>query len=167
MGYELAPAADLPSLLDGSPFTAATSLTKLCVSSSHLYAVMREAHTIAAFSIDPDGKLVPVDGSMLNVDDPDGRVLNGAVCSSSLRTPPARFRRGDANADGAVNLADALFTMNHLFRGGDAPACPDAADADDTEGLDIGDPSSSSTTSSAAAPHPGSRRRCVRHGSDE
>lgn len=31
---------------------------------------------------------------------------------------------GDANCDGSVNIADAVFLINHVFKGGPAPACP-------------------------------------------
>ena len=44
-----------------------------------------------------------------------------------------QFRRGDANADGATNLADAVATFNFLFLGGDEPTCLDAADSNDTD----------------------------------
>lgn len=49
------------------------------------------------------------------------------------------FRRGDANADGAVDLSDVMATFGHLFLGSAAPACPDAADADDSGVLDLSD----------------------------
>ena len=49
------------------------------------------------------------------------------------------FQRGDANADGRRNVADAIFILNYLFGGGDRPLCEDAADADDDETLDLAD----------------------------
>jgi hypothetical protein len=55
--------------------------------------------------------------------------------------PPARFRRGDANASAIVDLADAVFTLNHLFLGGPAAACAGAADANDSGAVDIADAS--------------------------
>jgi hypothetical protein len=49
------------------------------------------------------------------------------------------FIRGDANRDGAVDLADALKVLFYLFIG--APLdCEDAADVDDGEALDLTDP---------------------------
>ena len=48
-------------------------------------------------------------------------------------TPLEIFRRGDTNADGATNLADAVATFNFLFLGGDEPACLDAADSNDVD----------------------------------
>jgi hypothetical protein len=43
-----------------------------------------------------------------------------------------RFRRGDANSDGIVNIADAVTIFTFLFLGGVTPLCMDAADSDDT-----------------------------------
>src|SRR5437867_1611117 len=50
----------------------------------------------------------------------------------------AEFIRGDANADGVVSMADALTVLQHLFHYGELQ-CPDAADANDDESLDIVD----------------------------
>ena len=50
------------------------------------------------------------------------------------------FVRTDANADGAVNIADPVFTLGYLFAGGVAPTCNDAADANDDGSLNISDP---------------------------
>ncbi len=49
------------------------------------------------------------------------------------------FRRGDSNEDKALDLSDAVSTLEYLFRGGRAPACPDAADANDDGRLDLSD----------------------------
>ena len=43
-------------------------------------------------------------------------------------------------ADGALLLADAVFTIDYLLRPGPAPSCLDAADADDNGALEINDP---------------------------
>ncbi|MBN1421077.1 MAG: dockerin type I repeat-containing protein [Planctomycetes bacterium] len=53
---------------------------------------------------------------------------------------PSGFLRGDANADGAVDIADAVYTVTHLFDEGSAPPCLDAADANDDGRLDVADP---------------------------
>ncbi len=50
------------------------------------------------------------------------------------------FRRGDANRDGEVDIADANFLLNALFVSGEQPTCPDAADSNDDGGIDISDP---------------------------
>ncbi len=49
------------------------------------------------------------------------------------------FRRGDANADGRVNVADAVHICAQLFRG--APiSCEDACDSNDDGRLNVADP---------------------------
>jgi parallel beta-helix repeat protein len=50
------------------------------------------------------------------------------------------FRRGDANADGATDLSDAVAALNHLFLGTRKVPCPEAADSNDDGDLDIADP---------------------------
>ena len=49
------------------------------------------------------------------------------------------FRRGDANVDGKLDIADAIATLGYLFLGGAELPCLDAADTDDSGGLDISD----------------------------
>lgn len=41
-----------------------------------------------------------------------------------------RFRRGDSNADGKLDLADPVFHLSWLFSGAGAPSCLEASDAD-------------------------------------
>ncbi len=54
-------------------------------------------------------------------------------------SPDPAFVRGDANTDGTFNIADAIFTLSHLFNAGPAAACSDAADANDDGTVDISD----------------------------
>ncbi|HAK96999.1 MAG TPA: hypothetical protein DCM87_18915 [Planctomycetes bacterium] len=49
------------------------------------------------------------------------------------------FLRGDGNADGKLDIADAIFTLSYLFAKGKAPTCLDAADANDEGKIDIAD----------------------------
>lgn len=49
------------------------------------------------------------------------------------------FIRGDCNADGLFNIADAVNILNALFGGGAAPLCRDACDANDDEALNVAD----------------------------
>ena len=49
------------------------------------------------------------------------------------------FRRGDANADGAVDIADAIAALAYLFTSGPA-SCLSALDANDDGAADIADP---------------------------
>ncbi len=50
------------------------------------------------------------------------------------------FVRGGVNADGQVNLSDAVFVIYYLFRDGGKPNCLDAADINDDGALDLADP---------------------------
>lgn len=55
--------------------------------------------------------------------------------------PEGPFLRGDCNADGSVNLADAIRVLLHVFPEGTPPAmtCGDACDANDDGALQISD----------------------------
>ncbi len=50
------------------------------------------------------------------------------------------FLRGDANADGSVDIADAVRILFFLFTGDEGIPCLDAADNDDSGTVDISDP---------------------------
>jgi hypothetical protein len=49
------------------------------------------------------------------------------------------FLRGDTNGDALVDLSDAVATLGYLFLGDTLPGCLDAADADDSGGLELTD----------------------------
>ncbi|MBN1421147.1 MAG: hypothetical protein JXP34_20410 [Planctomycetes bacterium] len=54
--------------------------------------------------------------------------------------PPDRpFLRGNANADGRLDLGDAIFVLQWQFQDGDAPPCLDAADVNDDGRVDLAD----------------------------
>jgi hypothetical protein len=52
---------------------------------------------------------------------------------------PVSFVRGDANADGELDLSDAAFILNYLFSHGTTPECEKSADTDDGGDLDLTD----------------------------
>jgi hypothetical protein len=62
-----------------------------------------------------------------------------ASSTSTTVTFGVLFRRGDANADGEVDIADAMFTLSWLFAEGVDPSCLDAADSNDDGEIDIAD----------------------------
>lgn len=49
------------------------------------------------------------------------------------------FRRGDANEDGAVSIADAIRILGYLFSGDPAPTCLKTADSNASGAIDIAD----------------------------
>lgn len=49
------------------------------------------------------------------------------------------FKRGDANRNGSIDIADAIYVLAFLFSGGSMPSCPDSADANDSGAVDIAD----------------------------
>jgi cyclopropane fatty-acyl-phospholipid synthase-like methyltransferase len=49
------------------------------------------------------------------------------------------FLRGDANDDGTINVGDAVFIINYIFRGGPAPNHPEAAEANCDGNINVGD----------------------------
>lgn len=50
------------------------------------------------------------------------------------------FKRGDSNADGQLNITDAVAILEFLFSGGATPSCLDVADANDDGAANIADP---------------------------
>ena len=61
------------------------------------------------------------------------------ACSLQPRLEAGSFVRGDANADGAINMTDAISILSFLFLGGTEPACLDAADTDNNEVVQLTD----------------------------
>jgi hypothetical protein len=54
-------------------------------------------------------------------------------------TPETTLKRGDANVDGQLNIADAIFVLGYLFGNAETPSCEDAADCNDDGELNIAD----------------------------
>jgi hypothetical protein len=59
--------------------------------------------------------------------------------SAGSTAPGSRFRRGDCNDDGTVDLSDAVFSLGSLFLGDGDPGCDDACDSNDDGVVDISD----------------------------
>jgi len=67
----------------------------------------------------------------------EGYLLWGSA-SPLWQSAGERFKRGDVNADGKIDLADPISALGYMFGGTDIP-CPDAADANDDGRLNIAD----------------------------
>ena len=63
----------------------------------------------------------------------------GAYELGDCTAPTERFRRGDGDSSGAINITDPIVLLTHLFLGGAPPSCLDAADVDDSGTLNITD----------------------------
>jgi len=73
-----------------------------------------------------------------------GRIGQSAFCEFTCPDDvidPAgpRFRRGDPDNNGAIQLTDGIFILNFLFLGGADPICFDAADADNNGSVQLTD----------------------------
>lgn len=64
---------------------------------------------------------------------------SGEAFGETVSDGTVLFVRGDANADGGVDISDAVFLLLHLFSGRDAPPCKKSADIDDNGLLQITD----------------------------
>ena len=107
-----------------------------------------------AIAVGPDGKLV-VAGMTQRGTYEDTAVMrfhpDGTLDQDCLELPEtpevpggdrggqAAFRRGDANTNGAVDMTDAIYTLDFLFTGKEEPACMDALDANDDAVVDLSD----------------------------
>ncbi len=64
-----------------------------------------------------------------------------SVCASAPLEAAQKFRRGDSDADGVLNLTDPIHTLGYLFQGSpEKVPCEDAADANDDGTVNITDP---------------------------
>jgi hypothetical protein len=70
---------------------------------------------------------------------PVGTLSASTVMVTPGSAPDPVFARGDANADGGLDLGDPVFILNWQFRGGPTPTCLDAADSNDDERNDLSD----------------------------
>ena len=81
--------------------------------------------------------------SVVTVGGDSRAACNQSTASIRLKHEPpiaeTIFIRGDANDDGKVDLADAIWIMNDLFREGRSGVCLEASDANDDEHLDASD----------------------------
>ena len=62
-----------------------------------------------------------------------------AFLNRSTKPAQVAFRRGDADGNGTVAIADAVHLLTRLFVAAQHIACPDAADANDDGSINLGD----------------------------
>ena len=62
--------------------------------------------------------------------------------------------RHDANDDGEMNIADAVFALGYLFANGTQPNCLDSADTNDSGDIDLADATRVLIHSFTAGPQP-------------
>ena len=67
------------------------------------------------------------------------RIINLQIREGEVTPGNKRFRRGDANDDGKVNIADPIWIINELVRQGPPTECKSAADANDDGRVDLSD----------------------------
>lgn len=98
---------------------------------------------MASAGAGPVNVLVPVPGSgghYICVSGVGGGVGSGSTgCCQFVVPPTIDFIRGDANADGAHDIADVVKLLGFSF-GGTPLLCLDAADANDDGAVDVSDP---------------------------
>jgi len=85
----------------------------------------------------PDGSKAYASASVINGGLPAPHHI--AVIGFPGDAPVGRFRRGDANADGRLDIGDPIGALQYLFSGA-ASICPRALDANDDGHVDIADP---------------------------
>ena len=86
----------------------------------------------------PDPGRTGTDTFKYTISDGQGHTATAQV-TVDVESSGQWFVRGDANADGRIDVADAVFTFSHLFLGTAPPPCDDAADTDDDGILNIAD----------------------------
>ncbi len=99
-----------------------------------VYATTLDGDPVVLGSPLGDGRVVVIGFDYRDYTDASARLLSNALRNVRLGELP-RFVRGDANSSGKVDLGDAIFILNFLFRGGHDPRCFDAADVDDSAEL--------------------------------
>jgi hypothetical protein len=75
------------------------------------------------------------DGGTMDLDEDVEESCLVLVCSRDA----GRFVRGNCDSSGTINLSDAVFLLNYLFRGGRLPGCLDSCDTNDDAGLNLTD----------------------------
>jgi len=132
-----------PSNIAFDPFATSTApdfdntAQRMYVSDSRspgfLWAVKSGYATVVVTNLErPQGISFPESGVMLISE----QTANRVIVVDGFRW---RFKRGDINSDGDINVVDRDFLLDWLFSGGPAPTCWDAADVNDDSVINSAD----------------------------
>jgi hypothetical protein len=136
------PASLVLSDLDGDSLTDVTAVASANGSASlFLSGDGFASRTDYSLGLSPTGHRI----ADLDLDGAPDLVAFSAASAVILHGRPAgapsnRFRRGDVNGDGLLDITDPIAELDWFFLGGQAPSCQDTADADDDGQLDLTDP---------------------------
>ncbi len=156
-GQVIIPGRFLGGEADGVLVQYANSLLLARFEEGGFRAYARIEGQVGDWFLDVDDVLTPA-----QVDDDPGLELfarNGARHGVLEVTPPGtstflaslepemlvfksvpRFRRGDVNSDGEVDISDVVMTLGYLYLGFGKLGCEDAADVDDNGTINLADP---------------------------
>jgi hypothetical protein len=101
--------------------------------------------TVGGVPVDPSEEPVLRTGWLGFTAGTGGAIFGGAVDDVRIQLFPGgggggkKFRRGDSDTNGAVNITDAVRILNVLFLGIGTISCDDAADSDDNGAVNITD----------------------------
>lgn len=93
------------------------------------------------YDTDPGfGKVITQSWELGGFDGDTVTLVEAYVQALAPSAMPINFVRGDANADGGIDISDAITILSILFTPGTpAPVCTDSADVNDDGAFDIGD----------------------------
>lgn len=135
--------------VDGATYAGRVDGGTVIAEDSNSVTVPEDTFVTATVTYTPDPANADLAGLPLQIrlcalEDPADHSLTTWVAFDDVQltveaSGAGAFNRGDVNIDGAINIADAIALLSHLFGGDPAPACPDAADSNDDGHLDIAD----------------------------
>jgi hypothetical protein len=116
------------------------------------------SNVIGLHFVSPAAEKVLCEAGELYCGGPGSESFAWAFLNARIEFTPSDevFLRGDANGDVILDMSDPIALLTHLFLGGRAPGCLDAADADDSGILDLTDAVYSLTFQFLGGPLPAS-----------
>ncbi|MGE4620222.1 MAG: hypothetical protein AAEJ04_10495 [Planctomycetota bacterium] len=123
-----------------NPDTCETLVTWISQGDYSELQVLLEGVEVAVLTPLETSVMVALPGSgsytiQVNATSSCGAALTGATAAAACE---ARFRRGDHNGDGSLDISDALSLLGYIFTNGSSN-CMDSGDANDDGGVDVSD----------------------------